>query len=103
MTLSDIVNRQMAALDLTQSAFCREMDFDQGLLSKIMSGFVKRVSLESALRLSAGLWIDPCVVFEACGRPEWEELIEAVYGKKGTGRVKRSKRKEKGLHNAESM
>src|SRR5262249_750170 len=80
MTLQDLVKSRLAALGINQCDFCPHANSDQGLLSKIIKGVIKRVGMESALRLAIGLILEPAEVFEACAAPEFDTLIRRAYG-----------------------
>jgi hypothetical protein len=59
--------------------FCRQTGFDQGLLSKILSSVVTTLNVESALRLAEGLDVQPCVIFEAIGKKDVDDLLRRFY------------------------
>ena len=78
--LGTLIRDRIRELDIRQSEFCRRYEFDQGLMSRLMTGSLKTVSLESALKLAIGLDVEPKIVFEAAGHSEWEGLIKRAYG-----------------------
>ena len=78
--LAVFVRARLAELGMKQSEFCRLTGFDQGLLSKIQSSMISKLSLETALRLALGLSVPPEKVFELIGRPDLNELIMKAYG-----------------------
>jgi hypothetical protein len=77
--LALFVNRRLAELKIKQSEFCRLNDFDQGLLSKIQNSVVSNLSLESALRLSAGLAVSPRHILDLLDRMDLHELVFRAY------------------------
>jgi transcriptional regulator with XRE-family HTH domain len=78
--LAVFVRARLAELGMKQSEFCRLTGFDQGLLSKIQSSMISKLSLETALRLALGLSVPPERVFALIGRPDLNELIMKAYG-----------------------
>lgn len=52
--LSDFINSRLTALEMRQSEFCRNFNFDQGALSKFMSGQLVVMNLETAIKLALG-------------------------------------------------
>ncbi len=77
--LSILVRNRLAELGMKQSEFCRQNGFDQGLLSKIQSSMITTLSLESTLKLAAGLYLSPRTILEIIGRPEMHSLIVNAY------------------------
>ena len=77
--LAILVRARLAELGMKQSEFCRLTGFDQGLLSKIQSSMISKLTLETALRLAVGLSVPPRKIFELIGRPDLEGLIEKAY------------------------
>jgi transcriptional regulator with XRE-family HTH domain len=73
--LAELVHARLTDLDLRQSDFCRENDFDQGLLSKIMSSHVNSLSLESILRLAAGLGVPAKIIIDLLERADLYRLL----------------------------
>lgn len=53
--LSQFITTTLSQLGLRQSEFCRTHQFDQGLLSKLMSGQLQVFTLETAIKLALGL------------------------------------------------
>jgi hypothetical protein len=77
--LALFVNRRLAELKIRQADFCRVNMFDQGLLSKVQNSVVTNLSLESVLRLAAGLSVSPKLILELLGRMDLHELILRSY------------------------
>lgn len=77
--LALFVNQRLAELQIKQADFCRVNTFDQGLLSKIQNSVVTNLSLESILRLSAGLEVSPKQILMLLGRTDLHELIVRSY------------------------
>jgi transcriptional regulator with XRE-family HTH domain len=77
--LADLVSDNLRNRGMRQVDFCRQTGFDQGLLSKILSSVVNTLNVETALKLSEGLGLPPCVVFEAIGKKDVDELLRRFY------------------------
>lgn len=77
--LALFVNGRLAELKVKQADFCRVNMFDQGLLSKIQNSVVTSLSLETVLRLSAGLSVSPKQILDLLGRMDLHELILRSY------------------------
>jgi hypothetical protein len=73
--LAIFVRARLDELDLRQSDFCRDHQFDQGLLSKIMGSVVDSLSLESILRLAIGLDVPTRTICELVDRPDLHDLM----------------------------
>lgn len=50
--LSNFINAKLSSLQMRQSEFCRNFNFDQGALSKFMSGQLVVMNLETAIKLA---------------------------------------------------
>jgi hypothetical protein len=81
--LANLVWTHLDSLGLRQVDFCRKTGFDQGLLSKILSGVVNSLNVETALKLAEGLNIPPVAVFEVIGKKDVDELLRRFYSKTG--------------------
>ena len=68
---------------MRQIDFCRQVGFDQGLLSKILSSVVCTLNVETALKLADGLNLEPVVIFEAMGKKEVDDLLRRFYTRGG--------------------
>jgi transcriptional regulator with XRE-family HTH domain len=78
--LSRLITARMSELGLKQVDFCRRTGFDQGLLSKLQSGVITTINLESALRLADGLGLPPEEILSLLGKPELHRLLLKLYG-----------------------
>lgn len=77
--LALLVSSHLEAMGMRQIDFCRHTGFDQGLLSKILSSVVCTLNVETALRLSEGLHVEPALIFEAIGKKEIDDLLRRFY------------------------
>ncbi len=73
--LASFVAQRLGELGLRQAEFSRLANIDQGLMSRIQSATVTRLSLESALKLARGLRVPPRTILELIGRPDLEDLL----------------------------
>lgn len=78
--LSQLITSRLKELGLKQVDFCRQTGFDQGLLSKLQSGVITTINLESALRLADGLRISPEEILSLLGKQEAHHLLLRLYG-----------------------
>ena len=78
--LSQLITSRLQELGLKQVDFCRRTGFDQGLLSKLQSGVITTINLESALRLADGLGIPPEEILSLLGKAEAHQLLTRLYG-----------------------
>lgn len=78
--LAELITTRLHELGLKQVDFCRRTGFDQGLLSKLQSGVITTVNLESALRLADGLHIPPEEILTLLGKTDAHHLLAKLYG-----------------------
>lgn len=78
--LAQLITRRLRELGLKQVDFCRQTGFDQGLLSKLQSGVITQINLESALRLADGLRIPPEQILSLLDKMEAHRLLQKLYG-----------------------
>ena len=78
--LSQLITSRLRELGLKQVDFCRQTGFDQGLLSKLQSGVIATINLESALRLADGLKIPPEHILALLDKMEAHRLLQKLYG-----------------------
>lgn len=78
--LSQLITSRLNELGLKQVDFCRRTGFDQGLLSKLQSGVITTINLESALRLAEGLKIPPEQILTLLGKLDAHRLLQKMYG-----------------------
>lgn len=78
--LSRLITSRMSELGLKQVDFCRRTGFDQGLLSKLQSGVINTINLESALRLADGLGLPPEEILSLLGKRDAHMLLVKLYG-----------------------
>jgi hypothetical protein len=78
--LAELVSGHLRSNGLRQIDFCRQVGFDQGLLSKILSSVVSTLNVETALKLSEGMNLPAAVVFEAIGKIEVHQTLIRIYG-----------------------
>lgn len=79
--LAVFVKERLAELDIRQSDFCRRNSFDQGLLSKIQNSQVNSLTIESVLKLAAGLGVPPQQVFTLIDRMDLHDLVVQTYAR----------------------
>lgn len=77
--LSQLITNRLSELGLKQVDFCRRTGFDQGLLSKLQSGVITTINLESALRLADGLKIPPEEILSLLGKTDAHRLLLKLY------------------------
>ncbi len=78
--LSRLITNRLSELGLKQVDFCRRTGFDQGLLSKLQSGVITTINLESALRLADGLALPPEEILSLLGKRDAHMLLVKLYG-----------------------
>lgn len=78
--LAELVSTYLRSNGLRQIDFCRQIGFDQGLLSKILSSVVNTLNVETAIKLAEGMNVPAQVVFEAIGKSDVHEMLIRVYG-----------------------
>jgi transcriptional regulator with XRE-family HTH domain len=78
--LAQLITRRLGELGLKQIDFCRRTGFDQGLLSKLQSGVITTINLESALRLADGLKVAPEEILSLLGKEDAHRLLVKLYG-----------------------
>ncbi|PYS50668.1 MAG: hypothetical protein DMF68_06470 [Acidobacteria bacterium] len=78
--LARFITDRLCELGLKQVDFCRQTGFDQGLLSKLQSGVITTVNLESALRLADGLRVSPAQILSMLGKEDAHHLLKKLYG-----------------------
>lgn len=78
--LSQLITNRLSELGLKQVDFCRRTGFDQGLLSKLQSGVITAINLESALRLADGLRIPPEEILSLLDKRDAHVLLLKLYG-----------------------
>lgn len=78
--LGQLITGRLSELGLKQVDFCRRTGFDQGLLSKLQSGVITAINLESALRLADGLQIPPEEILTLLGKQDAQALLLRLYG-----------------------
>ena len=78
--LAKFVRGRLATMEISQSEFCRQANFDQGLLSKIQNSQITSVTIETVCKLAIGFDVHPGVIFSLLGRPELGELVIKAYG-----------------------
>lgn len=78
--LSQLITDRLRELGLKQVDFCRRTGFDQGLLSKLQSGVITTINLESALRLADGLQVPPEEILSLLGKRDAHLLLLKLYG-----------------------
>lgn len=74
--LAILVRTRMEELDLRRSEFTRIHNFDQALLSKILSSHTRSVNLETALKLAIGLKVPVREILIRIEKPELYKLLE---------------------------
>lgn len=79
--LAAFVKERLAELDIRQSDFCRKNTFDQGLLSKIQNSQVNSLTIESVLKLAAGLGVPPQQLFKLIDRMDLHDLVLQTYAR----------------------
>ena len=77
--LALLVRDRLDALRLKPIEFCRRNDFDQGMLSKILSSVKGSVELETALRLAEGLHVSPEEILYLIGKEKCHLLLKRLY------------------------
>ncbi len=77
--LACFVTRRLAELDMKPIEFARLNNFDQGMLSKILSSVKTNLELETALRLAEGLQVPPAYLLLLLGKERSHELISRLY------------------------
>jgi transcriptional regulator with XRE-family HTH domain len=77
--LSVFVRERLAELGVRQADFCRQNQFDQGLMSKIQNSVINNLSLETVLRLSIGLSVPPEIILRLIDRTDLHDLVLAAY------------------------
>jgi hypothetical protein len=82
-SLAALVSEHLCAKGLRQIDFCRHTGFDQGLLSKILSSVVTTLNVETALKLAAGLNLQPAEVFDVIGKRDVHEMLIKLYSPNG--------------------
>lgn len=78
--LARFITDRLRELGLKQVDFCRQTGFDQGLLSKLQSGVITTINLESALRLADGLKVPPGQILSLLGKEDAHHLLKKLYG-----------------------
>ncbi|HEX8096793.1 MAG TPA: helix-turn-helix transcriptional regulator [Pyrinomonadaceae bacterium] len=78
--LAQFITGRLRELGMKQVDFCRQTGFDQGLLSKLQTGVITTVNLESALRIAEGLRVQPGDVLTLLGKDDAHRLLEKLYG-----------------------
>ncbi|MDQ3816725.1 MAG: helix-turn-helix transcriptional regulator [Acidobacteriota bacterium] len=78
--LARFITDRLRELGLKQVDFCRRTGFDQGLLSKLQSGVITTINLESALRLADGLRVPPGQILSLLGKEDAHHLLKKLYG-----------------------
>jgi len=78
--LGQLITNRLSELGLKQVDFCRRTGFDQGLLSKLQSGVITTINLETALRLADGLKIPPEEILSVLGKTDAHLLLQKLYG-----------------------
>ena len=78
--LARFITDHLRELGLKQVDFCRQTGFDQGLLSKLQSGVITTVNLESTLRLADGLKVPPGKILSLLGKEDTHHLLKKLYG-----------------------
>src|SRR5713226_807723 len=79
--LAELVSNHLRSNGLKQIDFCRQVGFDQGLLSKILSSVVNTLNVETALKLAEGMNVPAHVIFEVIGKSEVHEMLVRVYSR----------------------
>jgi len=79
--LAELISSYLRSNGLRQIDFCRQVGFNQGLLSKILSSVVNTLNVETALKLAEGMNLPPRVVFEAIGKSDVHEMLVRAYGR----------------------
>ena len=77
--LANFVAGRLAELDLKPIEFARLHNFDQGMLSKILTSVKIKLELETALRLAEGLKVPPSDFLSLLGKEKSHELISRLY------------------------
>src|SRR5215467_9503581 len=77
--LAELVSNYLRSNSLRQIDFCRQVGFDQGLLSKILSSVVSTLNVETAIKLAEGMNLPAGVIFEAIGKRDVHEMLMRVY------------------------
>jgi transcriptional regulator with XRE-family HTH domain len=77
--LAQFITDRLHELGLKQVDFCRQTGFDQGLLSKLQSGVITTVNLESALKLADGLSVAPADILTLLGKTDTHHLLIRLY------------------------
>ena len=83
--LSLFVRERLAELGVSQADFCRQNQFDQGLMSKIQNSVINNLSLETVLRLSIGLSVPPEIILRLIDRIDLHDLVLAAYAHESPG------------------
>ncbi|HKS26942.1 MAG TPA: helix-turn-helix transcriptional regulator [Pyrinomonadaceae bacterium] len=78
--LARLITTRLTELGLKQVDFCRRTGFDQGLLSKLQSGVITTINLESALRLADGLRVPPEEILSLLDKRDMHMLLLKLYG-----------------------
>ncbi|HZS48350.1 MAG TPA: hypothetical protein VFC63_24990 [Blastocatellia bacterium] len=73
--LAIFVRQKLQELQISQSVFCRNANFDQGLLSKVLRSMTTNLGLQNALKLAIGLDVPPKVIFELIDREDLNALL----------------------------
>jgi len=74
-SLAKFVRQKMDELQLSQSVLCRNADFDQGLLSKVLRSMTINLGLQNALKLAIGLRVPPKTIFDLIDRKDLNDLL----------------------------
>ncbi len=77
--LANFVAGRLAELDLKPIEFARLHNFDQGMLSKILTSVKTNLELETALRLAEGLKVPASDLLSLLGKKKSHELIIRLY------------------------
>ena len=73
--LAKFVRQKMDELQISQSVLCRNADFDQGLLSKVLRSMTTNLGLQNALKLAIGLRVSPKTIFDLIDRKDLNDLL----------------------------
>jgi len=73
--LAKFVRQKMDELQISQSVLCRNADFDQGLLSKVLRSMTTNLGLQNALKLAIGLRVPPKTIFDLIDRKDLNDLL----------------------------
>jgi len=79
--LAELVSSHLRSRGLRQIDFCRQVGFDQGLLSKILSSVANTLNVETAIKLAEGMNLPAGVIFEAIGKRDVHEMLIRIYGR----------------------